>query len=99
MFTLYILYSRSAGKTYVGFTNDISRRILEHNVTEKRGFTLRYRPWELIHEEVFETKVEAMQKEKFYKTGKGRDEIKLIVSKFIANNRDSGAVSAAAEKD
>jgi predicted GIY-YIG superfamily endonuclease len=33
MFTVYILYSQSYCKTYVGFTGNILRRIEEHNIT------------------------------------------------------------------
>jgi putative endonuclease len=63
MFTVYILYAASAQKTYVGFMADVNRRMAEHNITEKSGFTLRYRPWTLIHSEEFETKKEAIEKE------------------------------------
>ena len=86
MFTLYILYSPGSGKTYVGFTNNLSRRIEEHNLTEHKGFTLRYRPWEIIYQEVYETKIEAMQREKYFKTGKGRDELKIIVANQLRGN-------------
>ena len=47
MWYVYVLYSESSGKSYVGFTNDVERRLYEHNVSESRGFTLRYRPWKL----------------------------------------------------
>jgi GIY-YIG catalytic domain len=39
MFSVYILYSASSGKTYVGFTKDFDRRVMEHNFTEEKGFT------------------------------------------------------------
>jgi putative endonuclease len=83
VFTVYILYSISWGKSYVGYTNNVVRRLQEHNITESKGFTLRYRPWTLIHTEVFDTKAEAMQKEKFYKSGVGRNEVKVIVEKYL----------------
>ena len=96
MYIVYILYSISSGKTYVGFTNNVERRLQEHNVTESTGFTLRYRPWTIIHTEQFETKQLAMAREKFFKTGKGRDEIKVYIKQYLGSH---GAVSAAAEKD
>jgi putative endonuclease len=83
MFTVYILYSISWGKSYVGYTNNVERRLQEHNITESKGFTLRYRPWTLIHTEVFDSKAEAMQKEKFYKSGVGRNEVKVIIEKYL----------------
>jgi putative endonuclease len=85
MFSVYILYSPSSSKTYVGFTNNLSRRLNEHNFTETKGFTLKYRPWVNIYEEVFELKSEAMKKEKYFKSGLGREDIKLKVSIYLKN--------------
>ena len=96
MYFVYILYSISSGKTYVGFTNNVERRLHEHNLTESSGFTLRYRPWTLIRTEKYSTKQEAMAREKLLKTGKGRDEIKNYIAQYLSS---SGAVSAEAEKD
>ena len=96
MYFVYILYSISSGKTYVGYSNNVDRRLQEHNVTETTGFTLRYRPWTLIRTEQYTTRQEAMAREKFFKTGKGRDEIKSYIANYLGT---SGAVSAVAEKD
>ena len=95
MWYVYILYSASSGKTYTGFSNDLQRRLTEHNVSESKGFTLRYRPWVLIRSEIYSTKTEAMEREKFLKSGRGREQVKEYVGDFLNN----GAVSAAAEKD
>ena len=96
MYFVYMLYSVSSRKTYIGYTNDINRRVQEHNITESSGFTLRYRPWTLIQTEQYVTKSEAMVREKFLKTGRGREEVQLYVESFLGT---TGAVSAAAEKD
>ena len=68
-------------KTYVGYTSDLVLRMREHNLGEryKNAFTKKFRPWELIYFEEFETKQEAMQREKWYKSGVGRE--------FIQNNK------------
>lgn len=91
-FYIYILYSHASSKTYTGLTNDVDRRLAEHNITATKGFTLRYRPWTLIHREAFMTKHEAASREKYLKTGRGREEVKVIVQKFLCSN---GAVSTA----
>jgi putative endonuclease len=39
---------------------------------------VKYRPWKLIHTEVFDTKAEAMQREKWFKSGVGRSFIKTL---------------------
>ena len=78
-----MLYSVSGAKSYVGFTNDLKRRLFEHNVSEKTGFTLRYRPWLLIHEEAFDDKATAIKREKFLKSGVGREEVKGIIEGYL----------------
>ena len=95
MWYIYVLYSITGEKPYTGYTNNVERRLIEHNITESRGFTLRYRPWTLIRTESYGSKAEAMAREKFLKTGRGRDEINTFVRNFLQN----GAVSAATEKD
>ena len=95
MYYVYILYSPGSGKTYTGFTNDVQRRLNEHNITESKGFTLRYRPWAFVRSEPYSTKSEAMTREKFLKSGRGREQIKVYIKDFLGD----GAVSAAAEKD
>jgi putative endonuclease len=76
MFTVYILYSERFGKTYVGFTTDIEQRLRSHNELATKGYTVRYRPWELLHNEQFGSKQEAMAREKHFKSGLGREWIK-----------------------
>mgnify|MGYP003596661113 CR=1 FL=1 len=83
MYVVYILFSPSFRKHYTGHTDDLNRRLNEHNVTSEVGYTKRYRPWELLHSEQFETRSEAILREKFFKTGVGRDLIKkMIKEKF-----------------
>jgi len=60
MFYVYILYSERYGKTYTGYSQYPEQRLLSHNELSKKGWTIRYRPWKLIHIEAFQTKAEAM---------------------------------------
>ncbi|MEO6833387.1 MAG: GIY-YIG nuclease family protein [Chitinophagaceae bacterium] len=87
MFQVYILYSPGSGKSYVGYTNSIERRMEEHNFTSRKGFTLRYRPWVLVHTETFNSRSEAMTRENFYKSGQGREIVKKIVQEGIEKMR------------
>jgi putative endonuclease len=73
MFNVYILYSRVFQKTYVGFTSNLPARFKSHNKLGTKGWTIRFRPWEIIHIEKFATKKEAMEKEKWFKSGTGRE--------------------------
>jgi len=72
MYKVYILYSRNFDKLYIGCTSNLHNRLLAHNELGIKDWTRSYRPWVLIHIELFETKREAMNTEKELKGGKGR---------------------------
>jgi putative endonuclease len=61
---VYVLGSRASNRalTYVGWTNDITRRLMQHN-TGKGARTTRGRSWVLLHSEWFSTRHEAMSRE------------------------------------
>jgi putative endonuclease len=71
VFYTYVLKSLSHGNRYIGSTNDISKRLAEHNQGKCR-YTSGRRPWVLAYFEEFKTRGEAMMREKFLKTGQGR---------------------------
>jgi putative endonuclease len=73
MFKVYILYSKGFDKLYIGYTSSFRNRIESHNLFGKHDWTRSYRPWVLIHLEEFNTKQEAMKREKELKGGKGRE--------------------------
>lgn len=75
MFYTYILKSDLAQKTYVVHTNNLERRLLEHNRSLKT-YTSRYKPWKIIYFDKFGTEKEAIQREKYYKSRTGRRWIK-----------------------
>ncbi len=72
MFTVYVLYSDIHNKIYIGYTSDLQTRLLSHNEVSKNTFTSKFRPRRIVHTEEFETKKEAMNREKQLKTGAGR---------------------------
>ena len=80
MFTVYVLYSPIYHKIYIGFSSDIEQRLFAHNHPSNKGWTKSFQPWTLIYSEVFETKSEAMQREKQLKSSKGRSFIKDIIT-------------------
>ena len=86
MFYVYILYSEKFGRSYTGFTSDLEQRLLSHNELSSKDWTKRYRPWVLIHSEEYSTKGEAMAREKFLKTGKGREFVKAKVEEYLNKN-------------
>ena len=72
MFTVYVLYSEKFRKKYIGYTGDLMERFKSHNRLSTESYTSRYRPWKVLHTEVFETKEAAMKREKQLKGGQGR---------------------------
>jgi len=77
MFVVYILKSRQYRKSYVGYTNDIERRLMEHNAG-KSNFTSKYAPWDIIHKEEYLTQTEALAREKYLKSKQGRRFLKQV---------------------
>ena len=77
-FYVYILRSRKNGRLYTGPTEDLERRFEEHNSGLSKA-TRYYRPFDLVHFEHFKTRQDAVQREMFLKTGRGRDEISKIL--------------------
>jgi len=80
-FVVYILYSEKFDKTYVGFTASIIERFKSHNFLATSGYTVKFRPWKVVYLEVYNSKTEAMYREKWLKTGNGRTFIKNLKSK------------------
>ena len=66
---LYILKSKSVDKFYIGISQYPEKRLEYHNSFEK-GFTSRYRPWEITFTQEFNTKIDAAKAEKKIKLKK-----------------------------
>lgn len=78
MFYAYVLRSDKNGRNYYGSTNNLNRRLYEHNIGHTQS--LKYmRPLRIIYFEEFKSLVEARNREKFFKSGKGREFIKKLV--------------------
>jgi putative endonuclease len=71
----YILRSEVNGVLYKGSTEDLEARLTQHN-SGMVNYTSKYMPWKLIHFEAFDTRSEAMARERFFKSGRGRDWLK-----------------------
>lgn len=76
---VYVLFSSKFNQIYVGYSTNVDARLLSHNVLGTKGWTIRYRPWMLVHKETFNTKKEAMAREKQLKSGRGREWIRKTV--------------------
>ena len=71
MFYTYVLKSKKDGKLYVGFTDNLTRRFIEHMNGQVES-TFYRRPLELIYYEACQSRDKAIKREKYFKTGFGR---------------------------
>jgi putative endonuclease len=79
IYYLYILKSKTADKYYTGISQNPELRLQYHNTIEK-GFTSRYRPWEIVFTKEYSDKGFAIKAEKKIKSWKS----KLIVEKILS---------------
>ncbi|OEK02883.1 endonuclease [Roseivirga sp. 4D4] len=77
MFFVYAIDSQVRTYTYVGLTDNIERRLEQHNKGYNKT-TKAYRPFKLFYQEQFETRIEARQREKYLKSGVGREYLKKL---------------------
>jgi putative endonuclease len=90
MFYIYIIYSPSADKYYVGHTDNWQRRFDEHNNAEEITFTAKHRPW--ILKAVFECgndRGQALKVELFIKRQKSRK----LIGKMIQGDNLNGILA------
>jgi putative endonuclease len=76
MYKVYVIKSQSKGTYYVGQTEDLERRMKEHNEGLLGRYTKQKGPWILVYTESYSTRSEAMKREKYLKTGVGREFLK-----------------------
>ncbi len=80
MFTVYVLYSQSHKKIYIGYTSNIRERFKSHNELATKGWTIKFRPWEIVQTEIFESKADALRREKELKSARGREWIWQLIN-------------------
>ncbi|HXL57622.1 MAG TPA: GIY-YIG nuclease family protein [Chitinophagaceae bacterium] len=81
-FYVYILYSATTNRYYIGSCEEVETRLQQHN--SGRNLSTKYGiPWELKKMEVFITRSEAFQSESFIKKMKS----KAFIEKVIAGKR------------
>ncbi len=81
---VYILQNHTSGKLYKGQTSDLTKRLERHNREEpgSQRYTHKQKGvWHLIYSEEYPTRAEAMKRERFLKSGKGREWIKAKILK------------------
>jgi len=80
---VYILYSPGSKRNYTGSSSHLIQRFYSHNIFGKDS-TSKYRPWVAVHIEFYNSKAEAMKKEKYYKSGRGSLKKQEIIQAYLA---------------
>ncbi|PIR97930.1 MAG: excinuclease ABC subunit C [Candidatus Colwellbacteria bacterium CG10_big_fil_rev_8_21_14_0_10_42_22] len=81
-YTVYILYSYKDHKLYVGCTSDLDKRLERHNAGNVIA-TRNRRPLVLIHQESFENKTTAFNRERFLKSLWASREKRGLLQKYL----------------
>ena len=77
---VYVLWSRSLRRRYVGFSRDPRLRLSHHNDGWSR-YTSGGIPWVLCYTELYATETQARRRERQLKTGTGREFLQRTFSR------------------
>ncbi|MDX2430219.1 MAG: GIY-YIG nuclease family protein [Bacteroides sp.] len=75
-YKVFVLYSNIHDKLYVGYTTSLTDYMITMNVMESDNPLYEFRPWTLIHMELFVGEEEALVREGFLKQEMGQNYIR-----------------------
>jgi putative endonuclease len=78
MYYVYVLLSQKDSKFYIGFTNNLKRRMKEHN-SGKNISTKSRQPLRLIYYEAHLSEIDAERREGYFKTTRGKSTLRQIL--------------------
>jgi len=79
---VYVLQSLKNNNLYIGFANDLRKRLQEHNKSLNFS-TKSYIPWEIIHYEAYLNEKDARRREKYLKTSQGSRLLKRMLKEYF----------------
>jgi len=81
-YAVYVLLSEKDQKLYIGYSTDVEKRLKDHSVG-KVPATRPRRPLKLIHCEYYLAKGDAVRRELYLKTTKGKRALKLMLRESV----------------
>lgn len=75
-YKVFVLYSNRHDRLFVGYTESLTDYMITMNVMESDNPLYAFRPWTLIHMELFVGEEEALMREGFLKSVTGQDYIR-----------------------
>ena len=88
MFYTYVLLCDN-GTYYKGFTHNLERRYLQHLDGRGAQYTAKHKPIQIVYFETFETEQEAVAREKYFKSGSGREWLKNKIDSLSVKEGES----------
>jgi len=82
-FYVYILHNYQKNFIYIGFTEDLAKRVKYHNSGNVKS-TKPYLPLKLIHYEAYVVKSDAKRREKYLKTNRGRTTLMTMLKNYFS---------------
>ncbi|BDB54624.1 hypothetical protein GENT5_09290 [Flavobacterium ammoniigenes] len=79
LFQVYLLFSESKNRYYIGYSSNLEARLIRHNQKSK-GFTGNTNDWKVVYTEQYNTKEEAQKRELQIKSWKSRIKIQELIS-------------------
>jgi putative endonuclease len=86
MYYTYVLQSDKDRKLYYGYTSDLTRRFKEHQNGEVDSTSSRL-PLKLIYYEACCNKEDALKREQYYKTYRGRQFLQKRLKSYFTNSQ------------
>ena len=83
MYYTYVLTSRKDGEWYIGFTHNLKERFALH-VSGRVPSTKGRLPMVLIFYEAYLNKYDALRRERYFKTSKGKTTLRYMLSDFLS---------------
>ncbi len=93
MYYVYILESQADRGWYIGYSENVERRLMEHNAGKNVSTHLR-RPFVLIYYEAYLHKLDALGRERFLKSGAGRRYLDKQLRQYLSITRRGGVAHA-----
>ncbi|WP_034259794.1 GIY-YIG nuclease family protein [Altibacter lentus] len=77
MFFVYAISSLCRNYIYVGMTDNLERRVQQHNDGKKKT-TKPYLPYILLYSESIDNRIDARTREKYWKSGTGKRQLRQM---------------------
>ena len=87
MYYTYVLQSQKDGRFYAGFSEDLRKRIDAH-ITGKVSVTKRRLPVRLIFYEAYLNKYDALRRERYFKTSRGKTTLRSMLRESLAELKE-----------